>query len=147
PGRGRRGRWPRRQPVAPRARERGHPRLPRRAVSWPPHGLRLTTPDLELRGMTEADALALGEVKPADVTSDPASPRLGYDVEQAYWRHVGLWKPQDWVLPFTVVRGDELLGVQALEGKDFGVRRVVDSYSWLLPDARGQGVGKQMRAA
>jgi RimJ/RimL family protein N-acetyltransferase len=51
------------------------------------------------------------------------------------------------VLPFTVLRDGELLGVQALEGKDFAVRRVVDSYSWLLTQARGQGVGKQMRAA
>jgi RimJ/RimL family protein N-acetyltransferase len=37
--------------------------------------------------------------------------------------------------------------VQALEGKDFRLRRVVDSYSWLVRDARGQSVGKQMRAA
>lgn len=116
-------------------------------MSWPLHGLRLTTPDLELRGMTEADALALGEVKPADLTTDPAYPDLGYAVEQTYWRHVGQWKVQDWVLPFTVVRGGELVGVQALEGKDFLVKRVVDSYSWLVQSARGQGIGKQMRAA
>jgi RimJ/RimL family protein N-acetyltransferase len=116
-------------------------------VSWPLPGLRLVTPDLELRGMTEADALALGAVKPADLATHPDIPDLGYSVEQTYWRHVGLWKVEDWVLPFTVVRDGELLGVQAIEGKDFLVKRVVDSYSWLVEPARGHGVGKQMRAA
>ena len=116
-------------------------------MSWPLHGLRLLTPDLELRGMTEADALALGEVKPADVSTDPSGPDVGYPVEQTYWRHVGQWRVQDWVCPFTVVHDGRLLGVQALEGKDFLVKRVVDSYSWLVPDARGKGIGKQMRAA
>ena len=116
-------------------------------MSWPLHGLRLRTPDLELRGMTEADALALGEVKPADVSTDPSGPDVGYPVEQTYWRHVGQWRVQDWVCAFTVVRDGRLLGVQAIEGKDFLVKRVVDSYSWLVDDARNQGVGKQMRAA
>lgn len=116
-------------------------------MSWPLPGLVLRTPGLVLRGMNEADALALGAVKPADVSSDPRGPRIGYDVEQTYWRHVGQWRVEDWVLPFTVVLDGEPVGVQALEGKDFLVRRVVDSYSWLVPSARGRGIGKQMRAA
>jgi RimJ/RimL family protein N-acetyltransferase len=116
-------------------------------MAWPLHGLVLTTPDLVLRVMTEADALALAEAAPADLSHDPSLPDTGHPVEQSYWRHMAQWRPTDWVLPFTVVRNGELLGVQALEGKDFAVRRVVDSYSWLVPSARGQGVGKQMRAA
>ncbi|HTL23257.1 MAG TPA: GNAT family N-acetyltransferase [Mycobacteriales bacterium] len=116
-------------------------------MAWPLHGLTLTTPDLVLRVMTEADALALGELVPDDVTTDPSHPDLGARVEQTYWRHMATWRPEDWVLPFTVLRDGALLGVQALEGKDFSVRRVVDSYSWLVTGARGQGVGKQMRAA
>ncbi len=116
-------------------------------MSWPLHGLVLTTPDLVLRAMNEADALALGELVPADVTTDPAHPDLGYRVEQTYWRQLGQWRPEDWVLPFTVLSGGRPIGVQALEAKDFAVRRVVDTYSWLLPSARGQGHGKQMRAA
>jgi RimJ/RimL family protein N-acetyltransferase len=116
-------------------------------MAWPLHALSLTTPDLVLRVMTEEDALALGGVVPDDVTMDPSHPDLGARVEQTYWRHMATWRTEDWVLPFTVLRDGELLGVQALEGKDFAVRRVVDSYSWLLTQARGQGVGKQMRAA
>lgn len=100
-----------------------------------------------LRGMTESDALALGEAVPDDVTTSPDVPDLGHRVEQTYWRQMGTWRTEDWVLPFAVVRDEELLGVQALEGKDFAVRRVVDSYSWLVPSARGQGVGSRMRAA
>jgi RimJ/RimL family protein N-acetyltransferase len=116
-------------------------------MAWPLHGLTLTMPELVLRVMTEADALALGEVVPDDVTMDPSHPDLGARVEQTYWRHMAQWRHESWVLPFTVLRDGVPLGVQALEGKDFAVRRVVDSYSWLLTSARGQGVGKQMRTA
>jgi RimJ/RimL family protein N-acetyltransferase len=97
--------------------------------------------------MCEADALALGPLRPDDLTPSPDTPKLGYPVEQTYWRHLARWTVEDWVLPFTVLRDGEPVGVQAVEGKDFLVRRVVDSYSWLVRSARGQGVGKQMRAA
>lgn len=116
-------------------------------MSWPLHGLVLTTPDLVLRGMTEADALALGSAAPDDLGRDPDRPSVGYDVEQAYWRALGTWQIDDWVLPFTVVHEDTPVGVQALEGKHFPLLRVVDSYSWLVPSVRGRGLAKQMRAA
>jgi RimJ/RimL family protein N-acetyltransferase len=116
-------------------------------MSWPLHGLVLTTPDLELRVMDEALASELAGLLPEDVGRDPRHASLGHDVLQTYWRHMGLWQPDDWVLPFAVLRDGSPLGVQALEGKDFLVRRVVDSYSWLVRGARGQGVGRQMRTA
>lgn len=116
---------------------------------WPPHGLVLTTPSLVLRGMTEADALALAEVQPDDLPQDPSLPTLSRaaNVLQAYGAHVGGWRVEDWVLPFTVVHEGVPIGLQALEGKDFLVRRTVDSHSWLVGEARGRGLGKQMRAA
>jgi RimJ/RimL family protein N-acetyltransferase len=116
-------------------------------MGWPLPALVLTTPDLVLRGMSEADALALAAVAPDDLARDPDLPSIGYDVEQTYWRHMGQWRLDDWVLPFTVLRDGEPIGVQALEGKHFLIRRVVDSYSWLVRPARGKGMGKQMRAA
>jgi RimJ/RimL family protein N-acetyltransferase len=116
-------------------------------VSWPLHSLSLTTPDLELRVIDEATAVELAAVAPDDLAYNPKIPSLGHDVLQNYWRSMGQWRVDDWVLPFVVLRGGEPLGVQALEGKDFLVRRVVDSYSWLVRAARGQGVGKQMRTA
>jgi RimJ/RimL family protein N-acetyltransferase len=116
-------------------------------VAWPLQSLVLTTPSLELRGMTEADALALGRLRPEDLESDPERPSIGYDVEQSYWRANGDWKVEEWTLPFSVRHEGLLVGVQALEGKHFLALRVVDSWSWLLPSARGKGLGKQMRAA
>ena len=41
----------------------------------------------------------------------------------------------------------EIVGVQELEGNDFLTLRTVDSSSFLIPAARGQGNGKQMRSA
>ena len=116
-------------------------------MAWPLPGLTLTTPDLVLRGMTEADAHALAAVRPDDFSVDPDLPSIGYDVEQAYWRQMAGWRVDDWVLPFVVLHKGAPIGVQALEGKHFAVRRVVDSYSWLVRDARGHGFAKQMRAA
>jgi RimJ/RimL family protein N-acetyltransferase len=116
-------------------------------MSWPLHGLVLRTPDLELRVMDEPLAKDLALVAPDDLAYNPKIPSLGHDVLQNYWRSMGQWRVDDWVLPFVVLHEGEPLGVQALEGKDFVVRRVVDSYSWLVRDARGQGVGKQMRTA
>jgi RimJ/RimL family protein N-acetyltransferase len=46
-----------------------------------------------------------------------------------------------------VLRDGEPIGLQALEGKDFPVRREVDTHSWLVTAARGLGHGKAMRAA
>jgi RimJ/RimL family protein N-acetyltransferase len=97
--------------------------------------------------MDEAAAAHLASVAPDDLGFNPKIPSLGYDVQQNYWRSMGQWRKDDWVLPFVVRRAGEPLGVQALEGKDFLVRRVVDSYSWLVRGARGQGLGKQMRTA
>ena len=118
-------------------------------MTWPPHALVLTTPSLVLRAMTEADAYALAAVVPEDLEHSPRLPGFsaGANVLQAYWGQLGQWRAEDWVLPFTVVRDDVPIGLQALEGKDFRVRRTVDSYSWLVSSARGQGLGKQMRAA
>ena len=118
-------------------------------VTWPLHDLTLTTPDLVLRGMTEADAQLLSAAVPGDLENDP---RLAHvspaaDVLQAYWRNAGLWLPSAWVLELTVLQDGRPIGLQALEGEDFAVRRTVDSHSWLVPEARGRGLGKQMRAA
>jgi RimJ/RimL family protein N-acetyltransferase len=118
-------------------------------VTWPLHRLVLRTPDLELRGMTEAWAEQLAQRVPADLESHPALAHFspGADVLQAYWRNTGLWLPTDWVAELVVLHGGTAIGLQALEGKDFAVRREVDTHSWLVPSARGRGLGKQMRAA
>lgn len=118
-------------------------------MSWPPHELVLRTPRLTLCGLTEQLALELAEVLPPDVELDPAL-TLGdraVGVLQAYSRTVATWSREDWVLPFAVRADERLVGLQGLEGRQFAVRREVETHSWLVPAARGRGIGREMRAA
>ncbi len=123
---------------------------------WPMFDIRLRTPDLELRHLTEADLATLATLTPADAEQDPALPvydGLGQQrnraaaVHQSYWRALGTWRPASWQLCFGVIHDGRLRGLQALEGEDFPALRTVDSYSFLAPAERGRGFGKQMRAA
>lgn len=124
---------------------------------WPLFDLRLSTPDLRLRPMTEADLGPIADLLPGDVEQDPAlaAPDLGDDrvgrgiaSHQSYWRAYGTWRPGAWRLPFVVrSAASEILGVQELEGTDFPTLLTVDSSSFLVTAARGRGFGKQMRTA
>jgi RimJ/RimL family protein N-acetyltransferase len=116
---------------------------------WPVFDIRLTTSDLTLRPMTEADLDPLADIRPADVESDPRLPDLGAGAatHQSYWSALGSWRPDSWRLPFVVHIGQTLAGVQELEAEDFAVLRTVDSSSWLVRAWRGQGHGKAMRLA
>ena len=123
---------------------------------WPMFDLRLTTPDLQLRHLTEGDLASLADILPDDAEQDPSStsyPGLDRDrnrgvvLHQDYWRARGSWRPDSWALSFGVFRAGELVGYQGLEGDDFARLRTVDSSSFLAAAVRGQGLGKQMRAA
>jgi len=124
---------------------------------WPLVALRLATRDLELRAMTEADVGPLADLVPDDLEMDPSATtyagipdeqvRRGIVVHQEYWKAYGTWRPDSWRLMFTVRHAGQRIGVQALEGDDFARLRTVDSFSWLVRDARGRGLGKQMREA
>jgi RimJ/RimL family protein N-acetyltransferase len=123
---------------------------------WPMFNLRLTTPDLHLKHLTEADLASLAAILPDDAEQDPSStsyPGLDRDrnrgvvVHQDYWRARGNWRPESWALSFGVFRDGEIVGYQGLEGDDFVRLRTVDSSSFLTGAARGHGLGKQMRAA
>jgi RimJ/RimL family protein N-acetyltransferase len=118
--------------------------------------IRLTTRDLELRHLTEADIDSLAAIVPDDLEQSPSSTTYegldrarnrGVVTHQDYWRMLGGWRPESWALSFGVFRDGELVGSQVLEGEDFAVLRTVDSASFLSPAVRGQGVGKLMRAA
>jgi RimJ/RimL family protein N-acetyltransferase len=123
---------------------------------WPLFDLELTTPDLHLRPMREADLVSVAGIMPPDLELDPAATRYAVDDEQVsrgivpcqhYWKAFGTWHPQAWRLNFTVFAGDEMIGVQELEGNDFPTLGTVDSSSWLASGVRGRGYGKQMRSA
>jgi len=123
---------------------------------WPLHGLRVKTPHLGLRPMVEADLSPLAARLPADVGFDPALPAYaglepsaarGTAFFQTYWRALGTWRVESWELLLVVLQNDEVVGVQSLEGSDFLRRRTVETWSFLLPAARGRGLGKSMRRA
>ncbi len=123
--------------------------------SWPLFGLRLAVGELTLRPFTEADLEQLCDALPDDVELNPDATKYDIDadagrrtvVHQDYWRAMGTWTPSSWRLNFVVHRGDELVGAQELEGNDFPTLRTVDTASFLVRGARGQGVGKLMRRA
>lgn len=122
---------------------------------WPLADLRLTSGDLVLAPLAEADLSEVTARLPVDVELNPDATRFDIDeatqrgvvVHQEYWRHRGTWSPSAWRLNFAVRRGAELLGLQELEGTDFATLRTVDTSSWLVPGARGTGTGKRMRRA
>jgi len=123
---------------------------------WPLLDLRLRSGDLVLAPLVEADLEELVARLPDDVELDPSATRYegvepgtrrGTVVYQGYWRGYRTWSPEAWRLDFAVRRRGELLGRQELEGNDFPKLRTVDSSSWLVEAARGQGIGKRMRRA
>lgn len=123
---------------------------------WPLFALRLTTPRLELRPLHEDDLPELAALVPDDVELNPDSPTFGLPVgpvarglvvHQSYWRAYGTWRVEAWRLNFGVFADGRLIGTQELEGNDFPRLRTVDTSSFLSPDARGRGYGKEMRRA
>jgi RimJ/RimL family protein N-acetyltransferase len=123
---------------------------------WPLFDLRIRTPDLELRPMTEADLTLVADLLPDDVWQDPNIQPIpagdeqttrGILAHQSYWQSLASWRPEAWAVRFMVSAGGEYIGTQELEGRDFPVLRTADSSSYLIRAARGRGYGKQMRAA
>jgi RimJ/RimL family protein N-acetyltransferase len=123
---------------------------------WPLFDLALQTTRLVLRPCTEADITHLAALLPSDVEMDPSLPPLGIadgdhdhrtKLLQFYWRSMGSWSHEHWRLNFVVLRSDVPIGTQELEATDFAGRGVVETSSWLVPEARRQGLGKEMRAA
>jgi RimJ/RimL family protein N-acetyltransferase len=125
---------------------------------WPLAGLRLQTPDLELRwpSLEDLDALAglaaAGvhdpEVQPFMVAWTDAPPgERALSTLQYHWSRWGDWKPSDWALGLAVIRDGVVVGTQGISGRDFAVLREVHTGSWLGRAYQGQGIGTEMRAA
>jgi RimJ/RimL family protein N-acetyltransferase len=83
---------------------------------------------------------------------DPMS--LYADNPEREWRwQRGVWagrtrvSPDTWRLYFAVLVDGEPVGMQDLTGTNFTRFGTVTSFSWLAPGSRGQGLGKELRAA
>jgi RimJ/RimL family protein N-acetyltransferase len=130
--------------------------MPALLDSWPLFGLRLRCRRAELRLIREADLDDLIRLLPADVEHDPRAGQFpGQDRDgyrrtwllQSYWRSLGTWSPSAWFLDLLVSADGEPVGIQTLEAAQFGVLGTVDTASWLVPAARGRGLGVAMRMA
>ncbi|MFF3526829.1 GNAT family N-acetyltransferase [Streptomyces rubiginosohelvolus] len=125
---------------------------------WPLYGLRLRTPRLELRlpgpGLLDelASVAAHGvhdpDRMPFSVAWTDGKPD---EVARAVFQHVlgtvAGWSVRDWTLSLGVLHEGEVVGRQDLMGRDFAVRRQVETGSWLGLAHQGQGLGTEMRAA
>jgi RimJ/RimL family protein N-acetyltransferase len=73
---------------------------------------------------------------------------------QREWRWLrGIWAararvtPTFWRLPLVVEVDGKAVGMQDLIAENFSTYGGVTTYSWLVPSARGEGVGREMRSA
>jgi RimJ/RimL family protein N-acetyltransferase len=128
--------------------------------SYPLLDVRVSTPTLELRGATDdlLDELA-DAVRAGKMLADPApydDPISFYEPDpdlrvaewlRAIWRGKGKVEPAAWRLYFVVVVDGRPVGMQDLCGVNFSTFGTVTSFSWLIDDHRGHGLGHEMRAA
>ncbi|GHF28677.1 RimJ/RimL family protein N-acetyltransferase [Deinococcus metalli] len=126
---------------------------------YPPLNVRVVTPTLELHGATDELLAQLLPVVRAGVADrepfpfdDPMSLYEDNPVRerrwlQAIWRGRGTVRPEQWRLYFVVVLDGVPVGMQDVIGVHFKEFRTVSTFSWLAPDVRRRGVGREMRAA
>jgi RimJ/RimL family protein N-acetyltransferase len=128
----------------------GHP--------WPLFDLRLRTPRLELRLPTDDDLIELARVARAGIV-DPdrtvfllpwhklPSPAFERQFLLHWWGERGRWSPTAWSLALVVTDNGVPIGVQELMARDFAIKHVVNSGSWLGREFQGHGLGTEARAA
>jgi RimJ/RimL family protein N-acetyltransferase len=125
---------------------------------FPPYGLRLRTPRLELRlpspeELAELADLAVAGIHPPDAlpfltpwTLKPPA-EVALRVVQRHWRALSKWSQRHWTLNFTVFHDGAVIGEQSISARELPVRREVHTGSWLGQRHQGQGFGTEMRAA
>ncbi|MGW6739850.1 GNAT family N-acetyltransferase [Streptomyces sp. NPDC055025] len=127
--------------------------------AYPPLNVRVHTPRLSLLGATDELLERLVPVVRKGVAAGPPWPfddpmSLYEDGPEREWRWLrGIWSGRgrvgagSWRLYFVVTVDGEPVGMQDLIGVDFGTFGTVTTFSWLSPDVRGSGLGKEMRRA
>ncbi|MFM7534954.1 MAG: GNAT family N-acetyltransferase [Acidimicrobiales bacterium] len=124
---------------------------------WPLFGLRLRTPRLELRLLTDDDILAVCGF--LDDLHDPAvmpferaftdlpSPEREQGAFRHFWTARATWRPDAWEAAFAVRLDGATVGVQSLRADAFATVREVDTGSYLRRAVQGRGIGTEMRVA
>ena len=125
---------------------------------FPPYGIRLRTPRLELRLPTDEELAALADVAAEGVHDPAAMPftvawtdlppaERARSVVLHHWAVLGRFTAAEWTLPFTVFVDGEPVGQQSIDARRFAVSRQVGTGSWLGKRHHGRGIGTEMRAA
>ncbi|WP_050515353.1 GNAT family N-acetyltransferase [Streptomyces rimosus] len=125
---------------------------------WPPHGIRIRTPRLELRlpdtallddlAAVSADGVHDPTEMPFSVPWTDGSPEeRGRSTFQYQLGLIAEWRPERWAFGLAVMRGGKPVGLQELAAADFGVTREAETGSWLGLAHQNQGIGTEMRAA
>lgn len=123
---------------------------------YPPLRLRVTSGDLELRLLRDADLPWYAALLHEPVFADPSAEHVFAwwvpDVEERVrgairfqWQVRASIEPAAWELAFGLFHEGRLIGMQSLLARDFAVRRIVSSGSWLTRAEQGRGFGKRMR--
>lgn len=131
---------------------------PRLAEIFPPLGLRITAGPLELRGIGDAEMLALLEVvrggihaperMPFTFPWTDASPEdLPFNYLQWWARGMASWSREAWSLDLCALWEGEVVGVQGVTTRDFLVTRGGETGSWVGRRFHGRGIGTAMRRA
>jgi RimJ/RimL family protein N-acetyltransferase len=127
--------------------------------SYPPLNVQVHTPRLSLMGATDELLERLVPVVRKGVVTGPPWPfddpmSLYKESPEREWAWLrGIWTGRGrvsesfWRLYFVVVVDGEAVGMQDLIGTDFSAFGTVETFSWLGPDMRGRGLGKEMRHA
>ena len=127
--------------------------------SYPPLNVQVHTPRLSLLGARDDLLERLVPVVRAGVVTEPPWPfddpmSLYEDSPDREWRWLrGVWAGRGrvtddfWRLYFVVVVDGEPVGMQDVVGRRFSAFGTVSTFSWLGPELRGRGLGKEMRHA
>ena len=128
-------------------------------LPYPPLSVEVTTSRLALRGATDERLEQLLPVVRDGVVRDrelPFDDPISHYEESPTreWRWLrGVWsararvEPAFWRLPLVVETDAGVVGMQDLIFEDFRTFGAVTTFSWLAPQARGRGTGREMRSA
>ncbi len=128
------------------------------AEVFPVLGLRIRAGELELRGISDEDIVALLNlarrgVHPPDLMpfstpwTDQAPERLPLAFAQYHWGTRASFRPEAWQLNLVVAWRGTVVGTQGFTTTDFLVTRSGETGSWLGREHQGRGIGTRMRQA
>lgn len=128
------------------------------AEVFPVLGLRIRAGELELRGISDDDILALLELARRGIHppeqmpfstpwTDQPPARLPLAFAQYHWGTRASFRPEAWQLNLAVAWRGAVVGTQGFTTTDYLVTRSGETGSWLGQQHQGRGIGTRMRQA